>query len=213
MRQTAISFSSKGLTLEGVLSTPEGSSPPYPAVLLCHAHPALGGAMESPLILSLARAIDERGIASLRFNFRGVGGSQGQFTNGQEEWQDVAGALHVLERWPGVDRKRLATAGYSFGAQAVIRGMAELKPAIAFVLVSPPLSSFSGSPLGKDKRPRLFLVGERDRLVGASRLREVNALFEHPADLEVVLGADHSWRGHEEALAQRVADFLAERLL
>ncbi len=212
MRQTAIGFRSQSLELEGVLSLPEGGGPIPGAVALCHAHPALGGSMEEPVILAMARELAAHGIASLRFNFRGVGKSGGSFSNGEEEPQDVAAALDLLAAWPGLDGKRLGVAGYSFGALAVLKGFDRLKKARAFVFVSPPLSALPESPVGKDKRPRLFLVGERDRLVGAGLLRQKAALFAQPAPVEVTPGADHVWRGREALVGQRVGAFFAQEL-
>ncbi|MBI4201632.1 MAG: alpha/beta fold hydrolase [Chloroflexi bacterium] len=163
--------------------------------------------MESPVVLAMAKALDQRGIGSLRFNFRGVGESQGEFTNGQVEWRDVAAALEVLKRWPGIDRRRLAVAGYSFGALAVAKGAKEIKDAAVLVLVSPPLSAFAGSSIGQDKRPRLFLVGGRDRLVDAQALQNAVEGFSGLVEVEVTPGADHTWRGYEAALGDAVAAF------
>jgi hypothetical protein len=212
MHQTAITFLSKEFPLEGVISLPDGFTPPYPAAVLCHSHPAFGGSMEHPVVLAIARVLDQRGMATLRFNFRGVGESQGAFSSGQEEWRDVPAALEMLRRWPLVNRGRVALVGYSLGAQAILQGLGNLKGAVAFALISPPLHAFEGSPVGKGKRPRLFIVGERDRLVGAQALREVVDAFERPAQLVVSPGADHTWRGHESELAELVAAYLAQHL-
>ncbi|MBI4197585.1 MAG: dienelactone hydrolase family protein [Chloroflexi bacterium] len=212
MPQTAITFQSNKLPLEGVVTLPDGFTPPYPAAVLCHHHPAFGGSMEHPVVLAIARALDQRGMATLRFNFRSVDGSQGAFSSGQEEQRDVLAALEVLMRWPSVQRRRVALVGYSLGAQAILQGLGSLKGAVALALISPPLHAFEGSPVGKDRRPRLLIVGERDRLVGAQALREVVDAFERPAQLVVSPGADHTWRGHEPALAELVAAFLAQHL-
>ncbi len=212
MRQTPISFQSHGLALEGVIATPEGLAPPFPGAVLCHPHPALGGNMENKVIMALARSLDGAGIATIRFNFRGVGDSQGTFSQGQEEAQDVTAALDLFRVWRGINSKRIALVGYSFGAQVILRGLGKFKSAEALVLLSPPISSFSRSLAGTDRRPKLFLVGERDRLVRSQALQEQVAAFPQPGGVEVMPRADHSWRGHEEQVAQRVARFLAQTL-
>jgi alpha/beta superfamily hydrolase len=82
-------YSSGGITLEGVVARPEGLTRLPPAAVLCHPHPMLGGDMESLVLSAIDWTCMRRGIASLRFNFRGVGESSGDFTNGDEELDDV----------------------------------------------------------------------------------------------------------------------------
>ena len=72
IRQTAIAFKSKRVTLEGVLAMPEDLPQPFPAIVMCHPHPLLGGNMDTPVVASVCRAASEAGFASFRFNFRGV---------------------------------------------------------------------------------------------------------------------------------------------
>ena len=212
MRQTPVNFKNKGLTLEGVISTPQELSGPFPGALLCHPHPLFGGSMENSVVIALARALDGVGIASFRFNFRGVGESQGTFSKGENETQDLNAALNLFSGWPGINSKRLALAGYSFGAQVILQGLQRYKRAKALALVSPPLSSFTRSRVATDKRPKLFLVGARDRLVVAQTLQELVTAFPVPGTMKVVPGADHSWQGHEQEVAQLVAGFLAKVL-
>ena len=159
MHKTAISFTSQGHSLDGVLSLPEELPKPYPALLVCHPHPALGGNMDNGVVTAICRAAEGRGLATLRFNFRGVGKSGGAFSNGPEEQRDLAAALDVLRRWPAIDRKRVALAGYSFGASVILSGLRHCKAARCFVLISPPISSVRKSPIVNDRRPKLFLVG------------------------------------------------------
>jgi len=108
------------ITLEGRLRLPIS---PRAGVLLCHPHPAFGGNMDTNLIVTLADALSQKGYATLRFNFRGVGGSTGKATGGDEEGEDVLAALAFL-REQGVHQ--VVAAGYSFGAavalEAVWRG-------------------------------------------------------------------------------------------
>ena len=208
--QTRVGFRSKRLVLEGVVSLPEGLSGQLPGAVICHPHPAFGGNMDHAMVVGLARALNEAGIASLRFNFRGVGDSEGTFSNGAEESQDLLAALEFLKIWPGVKGRKLALVGYSFGAAVILRGLRRYKAARALVLLSPPLSSVDDSSVARDRRPKLFLVGEIDRLVEAQRLQERLAACVVPAAVEVVPGADHSWMGREVEVAQRVARFLAQ---
>ena len=168
--------------------------------------------MHNPVVNALVRALDGAGMASLRFNFRGVGDSDGEFSNGEYEAIDAAAALDTFRHWPGIDGARLALVGYSFGAQVILKKLSMYKAAKALVLISPPLPSFAGSSVGEDPRPKLFLVGQRDRLVGASRLQEQISAFQTPATMETVPQGDHSWTGLEDTVAAKVAGFLREVL-
>jgi len=208
MRQTAISFKSKGLTLEGVLSLPQGRTGPFPAAVLCHPHPLFGGTMDNGVITAVAGALDGVGIATLRFNFRGVPPSEGKSDQGHGEQQDIRAALDILKRWPNIDGKRLALAGYSFGAQVVLRGLGKYGAAKALALISPPLPAFNDSPIAKSGKAKLFLVGSGDRLVGPEKLKKRVAALTAPTEFQEIPGADHMWRGHEREAAQHVAEFL-----
>ena len=209
MRQTAISFKSKGLTLEGVLTVPQGQTGPFPAAVLCHPHPLFGGTMDNNVIAAVAEALDGVGIATLRFNFRGVPPSEGKSDDGKGEQQDIRAALDILKRWPDIDGKRLALVGYSFGAQVILRGLSKYGAARALILISPPLPAFGDSPIARNSTAKLFLIGSSDRLIGPEQLRERVAALPPPTEFREIREADHMWRGHEREAAQHVADFLA----
>lgn len=216
MHKVAISFNSKGLSLEGILSTPTGQPSLSPAAVLCHPHPLFGGSMENTVIVSIASALNNSGIATLCFNFRGVGASEGSSTQASEEQNDVLAAMQVLRRWKGIDKNRLALVGYSFGAQVILKGLKKYKDSAALVLVSPPLSSFKSNlqtSTVKDMRvPNLFVVGDCDRLVEVKDLKEQVASIHPHRELQVIAGADHSWNGHEQDVANCVTEFLGEIL-
>ena len=212
MRQTAITFKSKKLSLDGVLTTPQGVLTPYPALLVCHPHPKLGGSMDNAVVMAICRAADTEGVASLRFNFQGVGASQGGFDNGVGEQDDVKAALDILRRWPDVDGRRLGLVGYSFGASVVLAGLRHYKAAKSLVLIAPPLSSLESSRVRKDKRPKLFIVGQNDGVVSSPELqREIDAV-RAPVQFSEVEGADHSLLAHEEDVARRVIEFVMASL-
>jgi len=156
--------------LEGVLEWPgrEGMTRPRGGVVIAHPHPLYGGTMAQPVVFRVARACQEQGFATLRFNFRGVGGSAGTY-NGREEYRDVEAALRYLEAQlsrgqltgvasadslsarspstsegtvdgPGVPRLPLAVAGYSFGSvmAALAAGRGEVG-VDALVLIALPI--------------------------------------------------------------------------
>ncbi len=112
--------SSDGLTLEAILDDPDE---PRAALVLCHPHPKMGGTMNAPLLAALTARMTGDGWTVLRFNFRGIGKSEGDATTGIDEVQDAKGAIaYMRHRTPDLP---LAIAGWSFGAAVAIRTAAE----------------------------------------------------------------------------------------
>ena len=212
MRQTAIGFRSKRLTLEGVLTLPEELPQPYPAIVMCHPHPMLGGNMDNPVVTSVCRAATEAGFASFRFNFRGVEGSEGEFKGGDAEHEDIKAALNMVRRWPGVDGRRIALAGYSFGAGVILRGLRHFRRAKSFVLIAPPLSAIGDSRIVKDKRPKLFIVGQNDRLASSVELQRTLDGVREPVQFREIADGDHSMSGREWEVADEVVGFVGDAL-
>ena len=194
-------FPSGGLSLEGMLHLPP--STPAPGVVVCHPHPLYGGDMENNVVLTACQALAGRGFAALRFNFRGVGRSEGAFDRGIGEREDARAALAHLTALPEVDPKRVGLVGYSFGAMVAAEvASGDLR---ALALISPPVA-FSDLRVAWGC-PALVLGGELDPVAPADRLR---ILGEAPGvEVRTVSGADHSWWGFEEELGETLADFLA----
>jgi alpha/beta superfamily hydrolase len=213
MRETKIDFyTSKKLSLEGIFTLPDGLSTPPPGVVVCHPHPALGGDMENPVVTAICDAAGGEGIGSLRFNFRGVGESEGEFTNGDKEPDDLRAALHILRLLIGRDAGPLAIAGYSFGAAALLDGLRRCKSARALVMIAPPLSALKRSGIAGDGRPKLFVVGQRDRVAPSVDLQATLDGYSPPFEFEEIPEAGHDLSGHEDAVAERVAGFLVASL-
>ncbi len=212
MRQAAIGFDSKKASLEGILTTPQGIPTPYPALVICHAHPMLSGNMNAPLLSAITQAADKLGIATMRFNFRGVEGSGGEFSNGDKEQQDVKSALNAMKHWPGMDNKKIALVGYSFGAGVILNGLRHYKAASSLVLISPPLTALQKSRITNDKRPKLFLIGQNDRVTSSVELQGQLDNVREPVQFREIPKTDHSLRGHEQEVAEAVAEFVMKTL-
>jgi len=212
LRQSAISFQSKRLGLEGIISFPDDISGDVPAVAVCHSHPMLGGNFSDPVVVEICQAASDLGLATLRFNFRGVGDSQGEFTNGKEEHHDAKTALDVLRRWPGVDGKHLAIVGYSLGAAVVLDSFKLFKHARALAFVAPTVKSVKNRKFKNDKRPRLIIAGGNDRVASSVEIQRELDEARQPVRFTEVAGADHSMRGHETKIARIVAEFISESL-
>ena len=212
MRQSAISFRSRRLDLEGIISTPGEASGAVPGMVVCHSHPMLGGSMADPVVVAICRAADAAGLATLRFNFRGVGESQGEFTNGREEHRDAEAALNVLRAWPGVNGKLVAVAGYSTGAAVILDNMKAFRRAHAIVLVAPTLKAMQVGRFKSDRRPRLVIAGQNDRLAPSLEIQRELDQARQPIMFAELPGADHGMSGHEREIANAVTEFIGSWL-
>lgn len=208
--QTALAFpSSGGIALDGVLIVPEGRPGPFPAVALCHPHPILGGHRDQALIYLTARALEAQGIASLRFNFRGVGDSQGAFSMGKGEAEDARAAVRLLERWTSLDRRRIGLMGYSFGATMAVAAAARAMAVKALALVAPPTNSFPDAHFQKWKGPSLLVAGGNDLIAVSDQVRRLAKEKGPSAQCRIIPGTDHGLLGHEQEVAGLVAEFFA----
>ena len=212
MRQTAVSFQVKGLDFEGIIVQPDGEPTELPGVVICHPHPLHGGNMDNNVVLSVCFALAEQGFAALRFNFRGVGNSEGEHTKGEMEHQEAIGALKLLEALPSVDGRRIGLAGYSFGSSVILGNPDLQKRAQAIALISPSLRALDGTALTGAKQPLLVIAGDRDELVQSDQFETVFDSFSSLPTCHIVAGADHYWYGYEGHLAPKVVEFFAAKL-
>jgi alpha/beta superfamily hydrolase len=198
--------------LEGILMLPDGIEDPAPAVVVCHPHPLYGGDMHNEVVLTLCRALLERGMAALRFNFRGAGRSGGDHGGGYEEREDVFAALDLLRtRHETVDPARLGLAGYSFGA-AVALNAAPAAGVRALCAVSPPPQMLDFSAQFGVELPVLLIAGDNDPIAPAARVEQLPAAIGPSARASIVAGADHFWWGHMVELSDLAGDFFAQAL-
>lgn len=212
MRQSAVSFKAKGLNFEGIVATPDNEGSSIPGIVICHPHPLFGGNMDNNVVLALSFALVEQGFATIRFNFRGVGNSEGEHSKGESEFQEVLGAFELMKAWKGVDGRKMGLVGYSFGTGVILGSKDVQKKATSIALVSPNIRALSDTPLKKAKTPTMIITGSRDKLVEAENLQENLDGFANAPRYEVVNGADHFWGGMERQVAGPVAEFFAESL-
>ncbi len=212
MRQSAVTFKTKGLNFEGVVATPEDADEKFPGVVICHPHPLFGGNMDNNVVLAVAFELVEQGFAVLRFNFRGVGNSEGEHTKGEKEFEEALGALDFMRAWEQVDSDRLGILGYSFGTGVILGSASLQKRPKVFAFVSPSIERLKSTPLQKDKRPKFIITGNRDKLAGAEGLQEVLDSFVQPPEFHVIDGADHFWMGRESQMVPLVSQFFLENL-
>jgi alpha/beta superfamily hydrolase len=199
-----VKFESGNLVLEGMLHYPEASAP-VAAVVVCHPHPQRGGDMNNNVVRTIVNGVTAAGAIALTFNFRGVGGSQGSFDEGNGEQDDVRGALAYARSLPNVEQVGLA--GYSFGAGMAANVVDASVPRLGLVAI--PTRQLQATGLSVYDGPVLFATGSNDSV---SSLDAVQAAASVRGESTVVLaakGADHFWWGQEEQLVQAVRDFFA----
>ena len=183
--------------LEAVLHQPGSGTDA--AVAVCHPHPQYGGDMDNYVVAAICGSLVDAGIAALRFNFRGTGGSAGVYGGGEAEVRDLQLAL----RWLSEDRKfvRLAACGYSFGALVANRA----RDVAAIACVSP------ANPVVATDVPTLIVIGDSDQFMPAEKLRAFAEQHEG-VSLEVFRGDDHFWPVALDAAAGTVSSFLKRHL-
>ena len=176
----------KGGSLEGIFIA--GAADSDRGAVVAPPHPLFGGSIESPVLSEIAYACTRAGIASLRFNWRGVGASSGVASgDAADADSDYRAALvHMGETVGGP----LVACGYSFGAAAAVRVAVDEPRVERLVLVAPPPAMLPPDALARLARPVLVLVGECDSLVGEAPLR-VLAVTAAGVQLEVIPMADH----------------------
>jgi alpha/beta superfamily hydrolase len=196
----------KGVTPEGLVATgtPAGIRA---AVVVAHPHPQYGGTMHSKVVYQTAKALARIGCAALRFNFRGVGLSEGAYDNGVGEQDDFRAALDFMhDRYPGAP---IWAAGMSFGSRiALTVGPADPRVTtligIATALTTD-LSAAQRSPKGK-----FFIHGERDEICPLKDIREFYAHAAEPKELVVIDGADHVFDGKVSEVADAIEELLSD---
>jgi alpha/beta superfamily hydrolase len=174
-------------------------------VVITHPHPLYGGSMDNNVVWTAHRAYGDRGWATLRFNFRGVGRSTGRYGEGLAEVEDVAGAVTFLEsRVTGP----CYLVGYSFGAAVAARALLEGLRVTGAVLISPPISFMDLGFLHETPGLSLIVVGDEDDLCPLAEVEDLCRHRQPPVDLKVVSGADHFYGGREEELYRILKDYL-----
>jgi hypothetical protein len=189
-----------------------GAGVPDHGVVLVHPHPLYGGDMHNNVVICLQQTFSNRGWSTLRFNFRGVGASDGRHGAGTGEIEDLRAAVEYLAT---AGCQKIHWAGYSFGAWIVLKAAADHPVAPAsLVLISPPVNLLDFGGLSLPSVPALITVGERDDFCAQEALGGwIEAIRTSSEDLEVVRipGCDHFYWGCESTLARHVTGFMNER--
>ncbi len=190
-------------------SSPEaGAEGPTAAVVLAHPHPQYGGTMHTKVVFQAAKAFCRLGCAVLRFNFRGVGVSAGEYSGGEGELADFRACLDFMAaRFPGVP---LWAAGVSFGSWVAMTTGAGDDRVTTLVGIALPSSIYDFSAVKASVKPKFFIHGEHDEICPLRGVWELYGQAAEPKELVVVDGADHLFDGHVSEVADAIADLLGQ---
>jgi alpha/beta superfamily hydrolase len=168
--------------------------------------------MENQVVSSVCEALVKKSIIAFRFNFQGVGHSQGTPGVGPERLDDVKAAISFITTVPEVNPDRVGLAGYSAGAAWGLAA-ADQDPRIkAYAAISPPLPLFDFDFLRRSRKPKLLITGSLDEHIPLTAFADFCQRLAEPAECAAVEGADHFWQGYEEAAAERAALFFSRVL-
>jgi alpha/beta superfamily hydrolase len=201
MNETQVSFRSGDLTLEGLLANPGGGAP---AAVVCHPHPLYSGSMFNNVVEAILAAMWQAGFATLRFNFRGVGASEGEHEGGPGEVDDAVAAMTFLLAQPGVRKEDAAMTGYSFGAMVALSGGYERAEIARIVAVALPLAMADARIPDGASKPVLLVSGDRDSYSPVAGLQALEAKIGDSARLEIIAGTDHFFGGREAELSRAI---------
>jgi alpha/beta superfamily hydrolase len=203
--------------LEAVLDLPAlrtATGAPRGAVVFAHPHPEYGGTMHTKAVYQGAKGLARIGCAVLRFNFRGVGRSNGTFANGEGEADDFRAALdYMAARYPGAP---LWAAGFSFGAWVALEtGAADHRVSTLIGIAPPVVTSVSGMSYTfpntlTSTKPKFFVQGEADEVCPIQGMWAFYARLEEPKELVVIDGADHLFEGKTQEVGETLEELLAD---
>ena len=187
--------------------------PAHPAIaataVILHPHPLHGGTMQNKVVHTLARGFAELGVASVRFNFRGVGASAGRFANGEGETEDALAVIEwVRARCPGTP---VWLAGFSFGAYIALRVAASAQ-VHGLVTVAPAVHLYDFSTLTLPPCPWLLIQGEADEVVSAKAVHDwLSGIAPSPQAL-FLPDVGHFFHGRLNDLRSALRDFVPQHL-
>jgi alpha/beta superfamily hydrolase len=185
-----ITFFSEDFEIEGLFNKRDESK----GVVVTHPHPLYGGDMYNMVVETIVHVYNIKGYSTLKFNFRGVGKSRGQYNNGIGEQKDVLAALSFLA---DTGMERIDLAGYSFGAWVNVHAVNQGGSVVAnMAMVSPPVGFMDFQAINAINVLRWVITGSRDDIAPADAVKKMLPTWNPDARFEIVEGADHFYGGY-----------------
>ena len=201
-----VTFEGPAGILQGYLLLPDRDGT-LPGVVVCHPHPLMGGDLHNNVVVGICHKLAHLGIASLSFNFRGVGRSQGIHDDGHGEVDDTLAAVKYLVSQDRIQCDNVGVAGYSFGAGIAIRAtlLSNLTKAVCLIARATidPDYNFARRP----DLPVLFVLGSVDKPMNTEQFMNLKTKLVTPPEVQIISGADHFFMGHEREVGEMVGSF------
>ena len=188
-----ITFLSEGYKIEGLLNQKDGKK----GVVVTHPHPLYGGDMNNLVVESIVHVYHMKGYSTLKFNFRGVGRSQGAYDDGLGEQKDVLSALSFLA---DMGMEQIDLAGYSFGAWVNAHALQKDTLTKQMIMVSPPVGFMDFKSIVTMNTLKFVVTGNRDDIAPADMVEKMISTWNPNARFEVIDGADHFYGGYLKQL-------------
>jgi alpha/beta superfamily hydrolase len=202
MSKTRILVPAAGVSLEARLDEVPGEK----AVVVTHPHPLYGGNMHNNVVEAVAEAYRQQGYCTLKFNFRSVEQSGGDYDGGTGEQSDVEAALDYLHEQ---GKTSIDLAGYSFGAWVNARGIKRFDHVKRMIMVAPPVGFLDFSFLSDCPKLKLVIAGSGDDIAPAAMIEKMISTWNPQARLKIISGADHFFRDETDELIDVIGRFLS----
>lgn len=201
----ALTLSGPAGRIEALLETPRDCDE-HAVAVLCHPHPQFQGTMLNKVVHTMGRAANDLGAPALRFNFRGVGASDGEFAQGHGEAEDTLAVIDwARDRYPGAD---LWLCGFSFGSMVACRAALTAKPDW-LVSIAPPAQRMAGLLDGREPEGRwLVIQGDADAVVHCDSVVKWIDGLERKPELIILPGVEHFFHGRLTLLRQTLVERL-----
>ena len=191
----------------GQLETRILKTDPQKIGIICHPHPQFGGSMENNVVYALRTGLKDAGYSALRFNFRGVGSSDGSYAEGIGEIDDLA---DVVNYCTDQNFSEIVLCGYSFGTWIIMNYISKTSASLSLILVSPPIGIYDFSLLDlPEKAECLIIAGNRDHICPVANLRAWYKTQKCQLSFIELSDTDHFFIGREKEISEHVTKFLS----
>ena len=186
-----------------------------PIVLILHPDPSRGGTMNTKIVFQLYKLFIHKGFSTIRFNFRGVGKSQGIFDNGEGELSDAASVLDWIQQY-NTNSKKCWVAGFSFGAWVAMQLLMRRPEINGFVCVSPPANIYDFSFLAPCPSSGLIIHGDKDKIASYDSAKILSEKLQKQKKVNIdftpIKGADHFYENYSEEFTSIVDNYIKHNL-
>lgn len=203
MTEEKVVINSGKIKIEGLLKALPGDK----GVIVSHPHPLHGGDMHNNVVEAVCMVYQEHGYSTFRFNFRGVGRSEGAYDEGIGEQDDVEAALVYLA---DLGKKELDLVGYSFGSWVNALGLKKYREVKRVIMISPPVDLLDFSSLTHNPKIKLVITGSEDEIVDYNSIKNLMPLWNPEAAFRVIQGADHFYWGKTRDIEEIIHEFLEQ---